>query len=766
MMSQLNDSQNSKGFSFKYLIVVLIIGFGIYDFIYEKKEQEQVGLNTQNSLVKEQVSNSPTIVPVEIKNQNKILDIQKAPVLNQPISEVAEVKNKEYVPNKNGVMKPNILGDEILLKFKKDVPLAEVRAIILKSQNIDYGFMGADSDYRQIKLNKLQSVESAISYFLKLPQVEKAQPNFVYKITSMPDDSLATLQWGLKNFGQTVSLSAASRLEQVGFAGWSEAVVDPIPDYAGTANPGTAGNDIRMEEAWSITNDCSKNKDGSPVIVAVLDTGINYQHPELQGNLWDGGSEYPHHGINVVSLYGEGEVTDIKNPLDQHGHGTSMSGIIGAVANNQKGVAGVCGKAQIMAVKVGNRQGTTSSISTGMDFAVDHGAKVLNMSLAIQSATPDSALEEAIQRAQKKGALIVASAGNNNLDNDLPENNVWPCNFSKTHDNVFCVAGVDAKFDLGFFSSYGLKSVQIAAPGLNIVTLADGNAAQPGYTVVTTQSLNSKSNPTADKVGWAEVKPQGEWKFLAKPTSGAFKTFSGSYPTSVSPSTNSYVLGLGVTVTDTGSTSFTGYTPNNESLLFTTGAFANENSDPEDDFKICMNSKFSLGDGDKITLFYQVIGVDNTVSLDKIKLLNNFSGTQTAKYSCYDINPCLNNQCVFGYFLTSTDSVKTGKGAMLYHINLVQKTRDKETTLVPTTDVVSGTSPAAAFVSGVAAMVYAYNGNNFNYLDVKKALIEGGTLMPDLQTKIESGKVLNAFGSLTYIAPPTGVKAVVDSAGN
>ena len=105
-----------------------------------------------------------------------------------------------------------------------------------------------------------------------------------------------------------------------------------------TANPGTPGADMTLELAWQFVHDCPS------VVVAVVDTGVNYTHVDLAANMWDGGASFPHHGYDFV-----GSTND---PMDYNGHGTHVAGTIGAAGNNAVGGTGVCWKVQLMAVRV------------------------------------------------------------------------------------------------------------------------------------------------------------------------------------------------------------------------------------------------------------------------------------------------------------------------------------------------------------------------------------------------------------------------------
>lgn len=281
-----------------------------------------------------------------------------------------------------------------------------------------------------LRLAKNQSVESALEELRKDPEVEYAQPNFRYQLlaTSPNDPSYSSL-WGLQNTAQTIAAAP----------------------YA-TNNPGTAGKDIEAEEAWDLVTNCST------IPVAVLDTGVNYNHQDLTATAWNGGAPYPNHGYDFID-------TD-NDPMDLHGHGTHVAGTIGAAGNDGVGMNGVCWNASIMAVRVLNAagSGTTAGIVLGINFAVANGAKVINMSLG--GAGYDSSFYDAIEDAKDSGVAVIVAAGNDGLNNDTIGQATYPCNYTNT--NLVCVAALDQKYSLATFSNYGPMSVDVGAPGTNI----------------------------------------------------------------------------------------------------------------------------------------------------------------------------------------------------------------------------------------------------------------------------------------------------------
>jgi subtilisin family serine protease len=190
--------------------------------------------------------------------------------------------------------------------------------------------------------------------------------------------------------------------------------------------------------------------------------------------MWDGGSSYPNHGKDFYN-------NDL-DPIDDNGHGSHVSGIIGASGNNGVGVTGVCWMTNIMALKSFNAagDGSTSTIISAISFAIDHGANILNASFNLYG-DADPPLSAAVTAAEQAGILIVSAAGNGcpdaihcsptittgyNVDTSAIYPNTYPCAFPQ--DNILCVAAIDQKFQKASFSNYGSTSVDVAAPGTNV----------------------------------------------------------------------------------------------------------------------------------------------------------------------------------------------------------------------------------------------------------------------------------------------------------
>ncbi|HJJ29238.1 MAG TPA: S8 family serine peptidase [Methanocorpusculum sp.] len=217
--------------------------------------------------------------------------------------------------------------------------------------------------------------------------------------------------------------------------------------------------------AWDITTG------SKAVIIAVLDTGINYNHEDLAGNMWVNEGEIPDNGIDddnngyIDDYYGYNFVSGTGDPMDDMGHGSHCAGTIGAVGNNSIGVAGMNWKTSLMAVKVLNAAGknTASSVADGILYAHKEGAKILSMSLCV----PYSRALDDVINAVSDDCLIVTAAGNEANDNDIFPS--YPA--SLPHENVLAVAAIDDTDALSSFSNYGANSVDVAAPGSDIMSI-------------------------------------------------------------------------------------------------------------------------------------------------------------------------------------------------------------------------------------------------------------------------------------------------------
>jgi thermitase len=343
------------------------------------------------------------------------------------------------------------VADEVLVKFKP-VFAAQNRTATVAVRGHAFLADLSQPGWVRVRFGARQSMAQALAAYRDDPDVEYAQPNYIYRATVAPNDTQFGQLWALTNVGQSIGTATY------------------------TPASGTPGADINVQKAWDHITDCSS------VVVAVVDTGVNYTQEDLAGNMWNGGPGFPNHGTDFVA--------NDNDPMDLNGHGTHVAGIIGALGNNATGTTGICWKASIMAVRVldaaGN--GTSAGVIQGVSFAVSQGAKVVNMSLSGGGAF-DRAFSDAITNAQANDVAIVVAAGNEANDNDAGGTR-YPCNF--THPNLTCVAALDQNYALASFSNWGAASVDVGAPGTNILSTWAGTSASIYNTISGTSMASAE----------------------------------------------------------------------------------------------------------------------------------------------------------------------------------------------------------------------------------------------------------------------------------
>jgi subtilisin family serine protease len=264
------------------------------------------------------------------------------------------------------------------------------------------------------------------------PRVAYAQPSWIYHSINTPNDTDFSYQWNM--------------------------------DQANDA-------DIDAPEAWDTATDATN------AIVAVIDTGVQYDHPDLAANMWTNPGEIPGNGIDddnngwIDDVFGIDAVNNDGDPMDDYFHGTHCAGIIGAVGNNSTGVAGVCWSARIMALKFldSSGSGDTADAITCLQYATSFGVKVSSNSWGGYGT--DQALYDAISTAGDSGMLFCAAAGNSSIN---IEGQDWlPGGFDL--DNIIDVAATDSNDNLAWFSNYGPISVDLGAPGDSIYSTVLGS---------------------------------------------------------------------------------------------------------------------------------------------------------------------------------------------------------------------------------------------------------------------------------------------------
>lgn len=264
------------------------------------------------------------------------------------------------------------------------------------------------------------------------------------------------------------------------------------PASAPTPNLQTAGalNDALYQMQWAlpkigIPNAWNIGREGSQkILVAIVDSGVDYQHPDLKGQIVNG-KDFMSDEISGPNGEASPDVID-DDPLDQMGHGTHVAGIINALPNNATGIAGIAPGVKVLNIKALNAEGWGSAfaIAQGITYAVDQGARVINLSLG--SPEGSKPIELAIQYAQKKGVLIIAAAGNSFTHTGYPA----------SYPGVLAVGASDNKDWLADFSNHDDR-INVVAPGVDIIsttptyltnTMAQ-NGIDPFYSVMSGTSM-------------------------------------------------------------------------------------------------------------------------------------------------------------------------------------------------------------------------------------------------------------------------------------
>jgi subtilisin family serine protease len=345
-----------------------------------------------------------------------------------------------------------VASGQVLVKFSKAATRQSISQAKQSSDiDLDKGVGGAG--FRLLR-SRSKDTAALINELSLRDDVLYVEPNYIIGVSAAPNDPRFPELWGMQNTGQVIAGSA-----------------------------GAYGADINATSAWDISTGARSS------VVAVVDTGVDYNHPDLAANIWSapapftvtiGGQtircENGTHGFNAI--------TRTCNPLDDNGHGTHVSGTIGAVGNNGVGVAGVNQTASIMAIKILDvtGYGTISDAVDAMEFAIQvkqslgtgANVRVLSNSWGWDGEASQALLDQ-INRAGAADMLFVASAGNGGLDKISDDNDTVP-SYPATYDapNVISVAATDNRDALAPFSNYGVKSVDLGAPGVHVLSTIPG----------------------------------------------------------------------------------------------------------------------------------------------------------------------------------------------------------------------------------------------------------------------------------------------------
>ncbi len=375
---------------------------------------------------------------------------------------------------------PHVSG-EMIVKLKKDSEKAFTQAYknygieIVRDMNVSFG------NFKVVRFNQNQKTMKSLVFSLSAdPNVEYAEPNFIYS-TVRPQEKLA-----IEELLSTVDDGKVKSSH--------EEPTDPrFDELWGLRNTGSnapggsrgrAGADVNALKAWEIT------KGSKAIKIAVIDTGIDYNHPDLRENMWVNEAEA--NGQEGVDDDGNGFVDDVHgydfanddgDPMDGHNHGTHCAGVIGAIHSNGVGIAGMMADVTLVAVKflTDTGSGTLENAVKAIDYSTQAGVDIMSNSWG--GGGFSASLKEAIERARDAGVIFTAAAGNSRSDNDQRPH--YPSNYEV--ENVISVAAHTAQDKLASFSCYGKRTVHIAAPGHKILSTVknDGYQSYSGTSMAT-----------------------------------------------------------------------------------------------------------------------------------------------------------------------------------------------------------------------------------------------------------------------------------------
>jgi subtilisin family serine protease len=329
-------------------------------------------------------------------------------------------KGAEAVPN------------QLIVSFRADATeAARDAAVQRRGGRTLKKLVGVDARLVELPAGRVAAAEAGA--YAAEQGVRYVEPNLVYTIDALPNDPSFPNLWGLRN-------------------------------------PGVPGADIGAPAAWDVT------KGSGDIVVGIVDTGIDYSHPDLAANVWTAPAGWSLNGCGA-GTHGYRVVAGAAgcDPLDDNNHGSHVAGTIGAAGNNGAGVTGVNWNVGLMALKFldSSGRGYLADAVAVIDYAIQAKRAGVNLRVLNNSwgaTTSSQALADKVAEANAAGILFVAAAGNNAWDND--SNGFYPANY--TLPNVVAVAAADSQDQLAGFSNYGAASVHLGAPGVNIYSTVRG----------------------------------------------------------------------------------------------------------------------------------------------------------------------------------------------------------------------------------------------------------------------------------------------------
>ena len=536
----------------------------------------------------------------------------------------------------------------------------------------------------QLRLPFGMSLTEGMQELENMPEVEYVEPNHRIRPLNRPNDPYFNQQWGLHNTGQVVN-----------------------------GTPGTLDADIDAPGAWDF-------RTGSvDVVVAVIDTGVDYLHPDLAPNIWRNPLEIEGNGLDddgngyVDDVVGWDFVNDDADPSDAYNHGTWVAGTVAAVGNNAMGVTGLNWISRIMVLRVMDAfgDGDTMDAVQAIAYANEMGADVITLSWEDNGFS--QSLKEAIEASN---AVVVCGAGNAGNDNDTAP--LYPASYDSP--NILSVAASDSNDDLPAWSNYGATTVDVAAPAVNIYT-----------TQAMRETLWSDSFDDGDISDWTLGGPGGPWAATAA------QGFGGS--------THSLTDSLG------------GNYANNSSCWVCSPALdLSSNIGARLQFFI-----FGASEKDRDFLYVQT-STDGTMwkdrdiyyifgTVDRLSSTWNSGGSWIPFPFSVDMGDLDGEGTVFVRFLLTSDAATTLDGWYIDDVEVSVLSTDYDGTTEY--GYHTGTSMAVPHVAGLAALIKAHKPSLSN-LEIRGVIKQTVDPLPPFSGKVATGGRVNAAKAMDELYGP------------
>lgn len=364
-------------------------------------------------------------------------DASSAPLAAESAAATVGTRTSAMSPQ---VLRPTWVPGELLVKFRSKSNSA---VVLRKSGARSVQSFKALPGLNRVRLGKGANLQASLEALRAMPEVEYAEPNYFLYKNATPNDPLFSQQWALNNTGQTGGAT----------------------DY-----------DINAPEGWNVRSSAAG------VVVAVIDSGIDYNHEDLAANIWSNPSECSANGIDddangyIDDCHGIDPADGDSDPMDDEGHGTHVAGIIGAVGNNGVGIAGVAWNVKLLPCKFLTQagDGSTADAIACLDYVAalkDRGVNIVATNNSWGSYAYSQALRDAVAGQRDRGIVFVAAAGNDAVNIDF--NPEYPCSFDL--GNVICVGSMLPVGLMDPASNYGIFSVHLSAPGGQVLSTLPGN---------------------------------------------------------------------------------------------------------------------------------------------------------------------------------------------------------------------------------------------------------------------------------------------------